>query len=157
MYSQAKGEVSHEKIYLDAFNDVLKSAFSEMRGGYENSIISGSNILKEYVPDSRAVFSESVEALSLSLTPFYDQTMSDAYKAYETKIQFLLDKYGKDNFLLKENNSAFSICRLKLSKILFKEISCLMHRLGYLKQSRYIEGMEELLEEEKEDGESGKE
>lgn len=142
--------ISEKQILLENYQNVLKNFNNEMRGGYSNSVVNGNNIINEYVPDSRAVLSESVEGLAYSLYPYFDKDMKEAFEKYEKSIEKLYKDYGKDGVILDEtNNSYFSIKRLKVSKKLFKELSELLYRLGYLKSKSY----EQLLEEDNGDEE----
>lgn len=147
-YNNDYNIISHKTILLEYYQEVLKKFVCEMRGGYENSIINGNNIQKEYVADSRAVLSEGVEGLALSLFPHFDDKMRKNYEKYTKNEEDIYKKYSTNGFISGDTeNSSYSIKKLKLSKELFKDLSCLLCRLGYLKNKSSDELMDEADEE----------
>lgn len=148
-YQNYKQDISERAIFLEQYKEILKSTAKEMRGGYENSIYSGNNILKEYVPDTRSVFYEGVNGFARGLYPFFDEKMRTYYKSHKDKYDSLYKKYAdKEGFISGQGNqTCFSIKSFQLYMDLFQELSCLLHRLGYLKGTAYTEDEEEDEEE----------
>jgi hypothetical protein len=142
-YFSAKNEkIDFKSIVLTHFKAVLDLSRTEFRGGYWQTINRGSYSDDVYVPDSRKQFCQAVEVLALALYPHFDEKMKISYIDYRKKQKNLFSKFsdGEGFFDSDEfSQGKYSFLHLNLCKRLFRELSCLLHRLDYLGSAIYSE------------------
>lgn len=77
-----KDKITFRDIILQHLRKITMYSSVEFRGGYwdEKSVITGSvtNVLRTYIPDTREVYSGSVECLADMLFPYFDDEMREA-------------------------------------------------------------------------------
>jgi len=101
----------------------------------------GNTTTKEYVPDKRQEYIQAVKMMALAMFPMFDEQMKKDWESYETKSKKLRTSLAdKDGFVVGQNSQKYSILLNELSQELFKNLSCLLHRLDYFKQQSYSEG-----------------
>jgi|TARA_R100000501_G_C2626860_1_gene120650 hypothetical protein len=160
-------KLSFKEIVLQHLKKILELSTNEFRGGFYNTIYdSRGGYTKQYIGDSRKVYVQSVESLSMILIPYFDKKMNDFFEKYEKdlkgmekKVKELVNKrieeekkIGVDT--IKKDfqgvvNYNVSLKHLGLAHKLFKELNFLLKRVNYLKSAIYTE--EDLEEEEPKD------
>lgn len=154
-----KEKTTFREIVLQHLKDILKISQSEFRGGYWKNILRNGVYEKEYVPDSRQCYIQSIENLAIILIPHFDKVMiekykklesvfymsiSDFMKEYEKKIKEAHNVFAPNTKIgISEIEIFFTMEKLNKAKELFKELNLLMKRIDYLKASVYSEGMED--------------
>jgi len=134
--------LSFREIVLSHLKRILEISSNEFRGGYYNEQIHGSYVSKEYVPDSRACYIQSVDSLFDVLLPHFDETMKNDSKEY-------LEERNKEyEKILKEWNAItdkpdwsgyWNAHKLPFSRQLFQKLNLLLNRKQYLKSAVYSE------------------
>jgi len=133
----------------------------EFRGGYweEREVFSGqiSNVIRTYVPDTREVFSNSVDYLHDILYPYFDDIMKQKSEDANRRLK----KAFEDNTIIKEkdredtgdekdkysvgmtlqNRITYRTERVSINRILFRELSCFLHRARYLEGRNFEESV----------------
>ncbi len=126
-YTNQQNTISFQQICLQHYKRILEIATKEFTGGYWNYITMGTVTNKNYETDKKKEFCQSVEILADALFPHFDKEMKEIYEEFEKEET----QEDKKEDLLKKN------------KILFRELSRLLHRLDYLKGASYTESIEE--------------
>lgn len=148
-YTQKQDKIDFKQIALGHYKKILDISTNEFTGGYWNYIQMGNSTNKQYVTDKRKEYIQSVEMLALALVPYFDEQMKIAWGKHEERQKLLEDKYLDQDGIVKDNRRVvYSVQLLNLVKDLFKELSCLIHRLDYFKAKIYEEGLEDWDEEE---------
>ena len=123
-----KDQLSFREIILQHLKRITEFSSVEFRGGYwEQKIVPMGNsgmTQKVYVPDTRDVYSNSVEVLGDLLFPHYDEEM----KEHDKKIQGRIDDTPTKDKSLEE----WSHFKRKIMRELFRQISCFLKRRRYL-------------------------
>ncbi len=127
-YTNQQNTISFQQICLQHYKRILEIATKEFTGGYWNYITIGNVTNKNYETDKKKEFCQSVEILADALFPHFDKEMKGIYDTFEKNEN---EKKKEEEDLLKKN------------KILFRELSCLLHRLDYLKGASYTESIED--------------
>ena len=148
-------KITFQLIILQHLKKIGTYASVEFRGGFWNRKPhpnSNLNItVDEYVPDTREVYSNSIEYLYDLLYPHFDNEMKEAGKKTDAE----LDKAFKDSTVTKEasredrdakqgeklrrffdsdtDKGSFRNERLILCRKLFRELSCFLKRQDYFK------------------------
>lgn len=143
-YVNKDDQLSFKQIALGHYKKILEISTNEFVGGYYNYVHSGNTTNQQYVGDKRAEFSQSVETLALALYPFFDEQMGKDYGNYLLEREKLRKKYADEEGFITNaeegNRVRHSVELLTIMKKLFRDLSCLMHRLDYFKGTSYSEG-----------------
>lgn len=129
-YTNQQNTISFQQICLQHYKKILEIATQEFTGGYWNYVTIGNVTNKNYETDKKKEFSQSVEILADALYPHFDKKMTEIYEKFE-KNEDEKKKDEKEEDLLSKN------------KKLFRELSCLLFRLDYLKGASYTESIED--------------
>ncbi len=140
-YSSNQNSVSFQTICLGHYKRILEISTIEFTGGYYSYITSGNVVTKSYETDKRKEFCQAVEMLAKALYPYFDEDIKGKYD----KIFGKDDKPPKQKSDKEDNEEE----ELYIFKNLFMELSCLLHRLDYLKGSTYSESLnDDVLEDD---------
>ena len=132
-YTRDHNTITFQQICLQHYKKILEIATKEFTIGYWNYVTQGNIVNKSYETDKRKEFSQAVEIMADALIPHFDKTMTDFYKKHEKAIgEGDKDEKGKKKTVSEKN--------LELNKLLFRELSCLLHRLDYFTSKGYTEG-----------------
>jgi hypothetical protein len=124
-------------------------AVKEFKGGYTRPIVLGGSPYMEYVPDSRAEYIQSIEALTDVLLPKFDPTMTAKYLEYENGLKEIEKIVEVDGVIIGDDKHREYIKRkVKLIRKLFQELNLLLHRTNYLKTAPREEEEDEEEDEE---------
>lgn len=135
--TQSKNDISEKTIILKALEKVAEKFSHEFRGGYETETLGpNGQIIRTYIPDSRAEASQSIEVLAILLIGFFDKEMKDKYNEYQITLKTLRE----DKKLSKEE---YTIQKLRVLTEEFSELNLLLKRLDYLATSTFVEKAEE--------------
>ncbi len=140
-YTNSQNTISFQQICLQHYKRILEIATKEFTGGYWNHIIIGNVVNKTYETDKKKEFCQSVEIMADALYPHFDEKMTEQYKKYENNYKDDDKKDKKDK--KKERKEISSEDKLVFNKKLFRELSCLLHRLDYLRGSTYSESIDD--------------
>ena len=133
----------------------------EFRGGFwEERLVSvngGVLTTKVYIPDTREVFNNSIEYLHDLLYPYFDKEMMKASEKAEEDInKAYLDKTiikqpdreddsstGTKQEIREFENAiirmSFRSQKVKINRLLFRELNCFLHRIRYLEGRTFEE------------------
>ena len=155
-YSQNFGNesLSFREIILQHLKKISQFASVEFRGGYweikPDTSPSSNSEFKVYVPDTREVYSNSVECLADMLFPYFDETMiadekrckEEDKKAYtDNTIIKQLDKEEDSEEEIKTQRRKFKdmkgrvsyrSLRVRIVRELFRDLCSFLHRKKYL-------------------------
>ncbi len=140
-YSAQKESISHSGIVHELLKKIVTELGTrEFRGGYKKPVMNGGITYMDYVPDSRAEYIQSIEALSDILLPQYDDPMTKKAKEYSEAIEVLEEALdGKEIRMGDDDHAELIRKKLKLVRILFRELNLLLKRTNYLKAAAYTE------------------
>lgn len=133
--------ITHPSIVHELLKKiVVELSTREFKGGYEKPVINGGITYMDYVTDSRAEYIQAIESLATILLPQYDEIMTKAYDAYEESVKELeAGIEEKDIWMGDTEHSRLIRNKMKLVKILFKELNLLLKRTNYLKVAPHSE------------------
>lgn len=149
-FISTKDKISFREIALNHLKKILELSTVEFKGGYWKSVFHGNTVEKEYVPDTRRSYIQSVESLSHILIPYFDNKMIGEFKEYIKGSKKIKETLAKN----KEEKDKFTIKKLELCSALFIDLNLLLRRNDYLKKGIYSEedfDEEDLEDEEPED------
>jgi len=140
-YSAEKNAITHTSIVHELLKKIVTELGTrEFRGGYKKPIISGGLTYMDYVPDSRSEYIQSVESLADVLLPQYDDTMTAAAKTYEKFLEEIeKETEDKDVRMGDDVHTVLIRKKLKMARMLFRELNLLLKRTNYLKAAAYSE------------------
>jgi len=142
--------LTHSEIVHKLLNKITTElAVKEFRGGYKKPVTNGGITYMDYVPDSRAEYIQSIEALSDILLPQYDDTMTEVSKEYIKAIEKIEEENSfKDIRMGDDTHTEIIRRKLKLARELFRKINLLLKRTNYLKTAPATEDDDDEEEEE---------
>ena len=149
-----KDKITFKLIVLMHLKQIGHYASCEFRGGYweekPHPNIHCNATIRTYVPDTREVYSNSVEYLADILYPYFDEEMSKAFKKAEEDT----DKAYNDNTIVKQpdredeseeeteeyerkfkdlnDRISYRSERVKINRKLFRALCCFLFRKKYL-------------------------
>jgi len=138
-YIQKKQKIEFRDLVLEHMRKILEITSTEFRGGFEKEIIIGNQIVKEYIPDSRKQYIQSIESLSDVLLPYFDKKMKEKYKEITKKIDSLIENMKKKEKPTDKEIREYTLTKLELCRKLFQSLNLLLKRNDYLKGSIYTE------------------
>jgi len=138
-YIQKKQKIEFRDLVLEHMRKILEITSIEFRGGFEKEIIIGNQIVKEYIPDSRKQYIQSIESLSDVLLPYFDKKMKEKYKEITKKIDSLTENMKKKEKPTDKEIREYTLTKLELCRKLFQSLNLLLKRNDYLKGSIYTE------------------
>ena len=138
-YIQKKQKIEFRDLVLEHMRKILEITSIEFRGGFEKEIIIGNQIVKEYIPDSRKQYIQTIESLSDVLLPYFDKKMTEKYKEITKKINSLTENMKKNEKPSDKEIREYTLTKLELCRKLFQSLNLLLKRNDYLKGSIYVE------------------
>lgn len=153
---QGQEKLTFRDIVLSHLKKIGTLASVEFRGGYwdEKAIHTSSvtNIIRTYIPDTREVYSNSIDYLHDLLYPHFDKKMLEASKKAEEEDSIAFEemtheatredetpeeekKYRK--FSNVKERVAYRDMRVKINRKLFRELCCFLERKKYLKSESF--------------------
>ena len=140
-YTNQEEVLSHPKIVLELLKKItVELGVKEFKGGYKKPVINGGVTYMDYVPDSRAEYIQSIEALADILLPQYDPIMEKNYNEYLKEVAIAKKEISsKDIYMGDNEHSKFVSRKLILAKKLFRDLNLLLKRTNYLKTAAYSE------------------
>jgi hypothetical protein len=137
-YRGSNDKLSFRILVLNQLVKIAANANVEFRGGYfdERSVTQpdgSAKIIHVYVPDTREVYSNSVEFLHDLLVPHFrlDKKMRPASEKYAEQLQKLLEHYMADGKFTEEEKVSYREQRRDLCRQLFIALSCFLERINY--------------------------
>jgi len=137
-YNKKEDGLDFKQLILGHFKKIMEISLNEFTQGYWNISKTPTSETKTYIPDSREEFLQGIEILTSVLYPFFDEKMKEVYTKYVDEDKRLTEKHSKGGYIQK-NNTLHAVEKHRLVKDLFREISCLLHRLDYFKVPIYSE------------------
>ncbi len=113
-------QLSFRQICLKHLQKILELSTVEFRGGYYNTVFIGTNVSKQYVPNSMDNYIQAIESFAIILIPHFDKDMKKDYKQIKEKLvnipkdlrkeieTKLEEKFKKQQQAHKENPSLHS-------------------------------------------------
>lgn len=142
--------ISFNLLVLKQIQKISGNANHEFVGGYwQQKVIpmqGGTNkVTEEYIPDTREIYSNSIDFLHDLILPYFikedskklkkaRERMLKASEDYQTKIDTMLKEFMKDGKFTDEEKTAFREERVKLCRKLLQEMSI------YLEKENYFSG-----------------
>jgi len=165
-YSHKAGETfSHSQLVMLAMRKCIEAGCQEMRNGYRNEKRDKfGNIIKTYIPDTRKVFTESVETCKMVMADDIDEEAQTKIKAIETWLEqkylyyckkeeqdWIEAKYpqimdwGKLGIVLRKGflheNFPYHVCysmdKVIAARKIFAELKKLTQRKDYYREEEY--------------------
>jgi len=151
-YSFDKNKLSFKDIILLHLKKIGEFSSTEFRGGFwetRTKIVGGLGIEdRYYVPDSREVYSNSVEYLADMLSPYFDEDMRTAEEeankkiekvwndnTVEEKLETEEDVEGQEKkrkFPKTKDRLSYRSERREINRKLFRALCCFLFRKKYL-------------------------
>jgi len=140
-FSNKSDAITHTSIVHDLLKKItVELSTKEFKGGYKQPVFINGITQMEYVPDSRAEYIQSVEALADIILPQFDKQMEEEYEEYEDELEKLEDTIRDKEVIMGDaNHSKFTKEKLKLVRALFQRLNLLLKRINYLKAAAYTE------------------
>lgn len=140
-YSNQKETITHSSIVHELLKKIVTELGTrEFRGGYKKPVLNGGITYMDYVPDSRAEYIQSIEALSDILLPQYDDEMEEASSRYIEAIKEIEKSIEGEEIRMGDGTHVKLVRKkLKLARELFRELNLLLKRKNYLKAAAYSE------------------
>ncbi|KKN17793.1 hypothetical protein LCGC14_0962160 [marine sediment metagenome] len=133
-----KEKLEFREIVLSHIRKISDITTVEFRGGYDKETVVGNQIVKEYVPDSRKQYIQTVEFLSDILLPYFDKEMNDSYKKIMGKIKPMTTGIKAKKKLTDREVRNYTLKKLGLCRELFQALSLLLFRTKYLRKKKVI-------------------
>ena len=138
-HGDSDSKLSEKIIILKQVQRIASNANVEFRGGYWNSKViplqGGINkVTEEYVPDSREIYSNSIEYLQDVLWASLDIPGKNASDEYDATIKKMIDRYMEDGKMTDEEKLKFRESRLRLCRILFRQLCNFLKRVNWLEE-----------------------
>jgi len=158
-----KEKITFRDIVLSQVKKILLNANCEMRGGYwETKEVPIGNMQtltqKTYIPDTREVYSNSVEALYDLLYAHFDELMKKDGEDYEDEMDEAFNdntvfvepdredqtpeeakKTKRRSFGTQDNKVSYRQERVKICRELFRCLCCFLKRQDYFKGKTFEE------------------
>jgi len=129
---QRKYKLEFKDLILEHIEKILELTLTEFKGGYDKEIIIGNQIVKEYIPDSRKQYIQSVESLSDILSPHFDEEMQKVYNEIEKEINSLTENMKKKEKISDKEVREYTLKKLELCRRLFRELNFFLDRVRVL-------------------------
>jgi len=155
-----KEKLTFREIVLSHLKKISTYASVEFRGGFWEDtvkIIGGMSVTNtHYVPDTREIYSNSIEYFYDLLYPHFDKEMKEAGKKAEKEIKEIFNNHtvikeperedeNKEEskayrtFKDGSNRISFRSERREINRILFRDLCCFLKRIDYLKGKTFEE------------------
>jgi len=138
-FIQKKQKLEFKDLVLQHLKKILEITTSEFKGGYYKESVINNILTKEYIPDTRKQYIQSIESLSDILLPHFDQKIKEPYKTISEKIKKLTEGMKKKKKLTDLEIRDYTLDKLEFCRELFRELNLLLKRKDYLKGSIYDE------------------
>ncbi len=137
----SKFGLTFKQIILMHINRCIQNGSVEFRGGFWEHKIIGGMSEKQYTPDSKDVYCNSIKMLRVLLIPYFDKAMEEKDNILNKKIKdkqevWIEKLYGTQKEMEKQ---VHSIRNVQLHLELFEELIKLSKRLNFFEE----EGSEE--------------
>jgi len=135
---QGSGALNFSQIVLQHINRCVINGSVEWHGGYWETKITSTGTEKKYIPNTRAVYTNSINQLRVLLLGYFDSEMTASDKKIKNKFSVLKKK-------IKENKSDSSQMqeaqdeKLEIALELFEELVKLAKRLNFFQEESLIE------------------
>jgi len=129
---QRKYKLEFKDLILEHIEKILELTLTEFKGGYDKEIAIGNQIVKEYIPDSRKQYIQSVESLSDILSPHFDEEMQKVYNEIEKEINSLTENMKKKEKISDKEVREYTLKKLELCRRLFRELNFFLDRVRVL-------------------------
>ncbi len=148
-FTQKKQRIEFKDLVLQHLKKILDLTTLEFRGGYIKEHVMGNVLIKEYIPDTRKQYIQSIESFSDILLPHFDKGIKKPYEYISKKLKALTTGMKKKKKLSDHEIRDYTLAKLELCRELFRELNLLLKRIDYLKGSIYEEvGLIDIDEEE---------
>ena len=144
-YTSKDDAITHSAIAHELLKKiVIELGTKEFRGGYQKPIINNGTTYMDYITDSRAEYIQGVESLADLLLPQYDEEMKKIAEQYEEEVREMEEVLENKDIKMGDKEHIDLIRnKLRLARILFRELNLLLKRTNYLKANAYSEEMED--------------
>ena len=134
--SDADGKMTPNEIILRQIQQIGRNANVEFRGGYWNKKVvpmqgGVTKIVEEYIPDTRDIYSNSVEFLQDFLHPNLGGEFKKASDEYDKAIETMREEYLKDGKFTDDEKMQFKERRLRLAKKLFRSMCSFLNEENF--------------------------
>lgn len=145
-HTSNKEGLTHSGIVHTLLNKITTElAVKEFKGGYQKTSVINGMPCREYIPDSRAEYIQSIEALTDILIPQFDEIMTTEYTEYLETLEEIKEEVDfKDMRIGDNNHKKFIRSKLELIRTLFQRLNLLLKRTNYLKTAPQVEEDEEI-------------
>jgi hypothetical protein len=126
--------LTFKQIIIQHINRVVLNGSVEWHGGY-TKIISINPTVRNYIPNSRAVFINSIKMLRAILLGYFDKAMKEGdekYKKEKKKLSELEDKAKEEN---EDKEEDYSMQKVENYTNLFEELIMLSKRLNFFEET----------------------
>ena len=145
-YSNQEEGMTRSSILLRYYSKILDLSACELTGGYWHKQYSPNNPTPKetYIPSTREVYINAIDSMALALYPDFDKEMTEFFSKHEKFVESEKSKYRNDEgFFRGENKSKFLITVQDSYRLLFRELTKLLHRLDFFKGVSFVEGADE--------------
>lgn len=136
-FDNFKEKLTFKDIVLQHLRKISDQASVEMRGGYWERKNKGVVSEEIYVPDSREVYCNSISYLHDLLYAWFDKKMQEASDTFEIQTgkvsnEFHKESKEKDLDTQKTLHQKYRNKKLRLYRLLFRDLCCFLYRKKYL-------------------------
>lgn len=125
---QKASKLEFRDLILQHIKKILDITTIEFRGGYEREVVVGNQVVKEYIPDTRKQYIQSIESLSDILLPFFDDKIKEPYEIIIEKIKVLTNVMKEKKEISDKDVRTYTLDKLELCRKLFQELNLLLSR-----------------------------
>jgi hypothetical protein len=127
-------DITFKQIVLQHVNAISGYASKEMRGSYyEDKVAKGGFVQHVYVPDTRDVYSNSVNYLADILFPHFDKEMREAERFTIAEFDRELKKIRELKDVSDDTKTQeYSQMNFRNKRKLFRHLCSFLHRIKYL-------------------------
>ncbi|MBN1385384.1 hypothetical protein JW968_00210 [Candidatus Woesearchaeota archaeon] len=145
---RADEKLTFKMIVLEHLRKIGGYSSCEFLGGYwqerPDPRPNSNAIIKIYIPDSREVYSNSVEYLYDILYPHFDEEMKKIGQEAEKMLEDAYNENtdiidGERRFKNVDVRITFRDVKRQISRELFRELSCFLYRQKYMEGKSFID------------------
>ena len=138
-YSGSNDKLSFRFIVLEQIKKISSNANVEFRGGYWNKKVvpmqgGVEKMTEEYIPDTREIYSNSIEFLHDILYPHFDKGAKSISDNYRSELKKKMKKYMEDKKFTEEEKIQFRKDRVIICRELFLQLNCFLERKNYFEE-----------------------
>ena len=135
-YSGGEEKTSFREIVLQHVKRITVISSKELRGGYNETKVTGNLSHSIYVPDSREEYGNAVNCLADLLLPHFDKKMriaeSRTDKDFEKERSSLVKEFKEKETNYSDTKQRVSVAKLNSRRKLFRALMKFLHRKKYL-------------------------